>query len=346
MKKIITLLTIVLLGVSNIFGNDAFDPVIAQVKLEKTKLIKLKEVNDGIKLLEAQYQRELTVEEKDFVLDQLINNELVFQAARRDGIQVTKKQIMDNFKAQNPGVSEEQIKKEISKQYGKSYEEVETVLIDTYSAQQYVQVVGGEDLKKAAPAPTEAEVIQFYEENSNNFINPDMVRVNHVFFKPKDATEAEDAAAKKRAEDALLEFKQGKKTFEELVQEISEDRFSAQNGGELGFITRNQQNHVQLLGKDFINQVFTLPMEDVHGVLKSNSGYHIIIITEKRSKRFLKINDQLDPAQPMTVAQYISQTLYQERANKAMAKITNDIIVGLREEAVIKIMDKAIPWKK
>lgn len=345
MRKIITSLIILILGCSNIYSNSAFDPVLAQIKLESTKLIKQAEVDKAIKLLETQYKRELTAEEKDIVLNQLIDNELVLQAAKRDGMQITEKQILENFKQKNPGVSDEQIKKTAEQQYNQDWDKISKALIDTYTVQQYIQYKGAEDMKEAAPIPTEEEVLKFYNENSDSFKNPDMVRVDHVFFVPDAKTPEADEAAKKRAEDAMLLYKQGKKTFEELVQEVSEDRNSARNGGELGFITRSQPNHIQLLGKSFIDQVFTLAMDEVHGVVKSASGYHIIVVKEKRSKRFLKITDRMDPSNPMTVAQYIQQNIYQERANKAIATVSQKIVDEIRKEAVIKIMDKALPWK-
>lgn len=343
MKKIITILMMII-GVST-YSNSAFGTVIAQVKLEDTELLKLNEVEKKIELVEKQYNRELSAVEKDKFLDSLIDNILVLQAAKRDGLEITEKQIMEQFRASNPGATDEQIKEMAEQQYQQSWDKVSKALIDTYTVQQYIQYKGAEDLKAANVQPTEQEIVNFYQQNSDSFVNPDLVRVDHVFFVPADQTPEADKAAKKKADDALVLFKQGKKTFNDLVQEFSEDQNSVRNGGELGFITRNNPTHIKLLGKEFIDQVFSLPMDEVHGVIKSASGYHIIKITEKRSKRFLKISDQIEPGTPATVAQFIQQKLYQEKANRAMAVITQKIVDELRAEAVIKKMDKLIPWK-
>lgn len=344
MKKLITILMTMVLGVS-IYSNSAFGTVIAQVKLEETQLIKLNEMEEKITLLETQYKRELTADEKNQLLDSEIDRLLVLQAAKRDGVEITEAQIIKNFQAQNPNATETQIKEGAEQQYGQSWDKIAKALIETYTVQQYIQFAGQEDFKNANVAPSQEEIIKYYQDNKSKFTNPDLVRVDHVFFAVKDMSSDElKKEAKAKADKALLDFKQGKKSFDQLVQEDSEDRNSARNGGELGFITKNDPTHLQLLGSRFINQVFSLPMDEVHGVIESNSGFHLVMIREKRSARTLKITDQLTPGNPATVAQVIQQKLQQEKSNKAIMEISQKIVDDIRKEAVVKKMDKLIPW--
>lgn len=345
MKKLITILMTLIVGVS-IYSNSAFGTVIAQVKLEETQLIKLNEMEEKISLIEKQYKRELTSEEKDQLLDSEIDRLLVLQAARRDGMEITEAQIIKNFKAQNPEATDEQIKRGMEQQYGQPWDEISRALRDTYTVQQYIQFMGQEEFKNINVNPTQEEIIKYYTEKKELFKNPDLVRVDHVYFQIKDLSSDEAIAeAKKRAEDALTAFKQGKKTFDELVQEESDDKNSARNGGELGFLVKEDPRHLQLLGANFINQVFELPMDEVHGVLRSNQGFHIILIREKRSERQLKITDPLQPGFPTTVAQSINERLKQEKSNAAIMEVSQKIVDEIRKEAVIKKMDKLIPWK-
>lgn len=345
MKKII-LIVLCIFSITMLSAISAFDTVLAQVKLTKTELIKLSYVEEKLTQAEAQVGREFTTEEKDFILDSIINNEIIKQAAKRDGVNISEDQVLTMLKQQAGGnATDQQVKEAIAKQYKKPWEEVSAALIEQLSLQEYIKIAGAEDLKKYAAAPTKKEIEEFYNSNKTKFVNPDMVRVNHIFFSTKNKSETEIVEAKKKADESLLLIKQGKKSFDDLVQEVSDDRNSAKNGGELGFISRDEPTTKQILGDDFINKVFDLSMDSVHGVLKSDSGYHIVVITEKRSARILKLTDPINPASQVTVAQYISQNIQQQKVSKGFSQVTETVIQRLRKEADVKLIEKSIPWK-
>lgn len=345
MKKIILIL-LSIISISMASANSTFDTVIAQVKLTKTELIKLSYVENKIKLAEAQFGKEFTANEKDFILDSIISNELIKQAAKRDGVVITEDMVINMLKQQaGQDVSDQQIKDAVAVQYKQPWEIVVAALIEQLSLQEYIKLAGAEDLKKFAVTPSESDIKAYYNKaKTTKFVSPDMVRVNHIFFATNGKTDEEIVSIKKKSEDVLLQIKQGKKSFDDLVQEVSDDRNSAKNGGELGFVYRDNETTVKILGNDFINEVFELPMDGVHGVIKSNSGYHIVMITEKRSARILNLSDTVDPSTQMTVEQYITRVLQQESVTQGFSQVTEIVIKRLKEEAVIKIIDKSVPW--
>lgn len=345
MKKTF-LIVLSILGITTMSSQSVFDTVVAQVKLTKTHLVKISYVEEKISLAEQQVGREFTVEEKDFILDSIINNEIMKQAAARDGINVTEDMIINMLRQQIGATATDlQIKDAVIAQYKKPWSEVSAALIEQLSLQEYIKVAGAEDLKKYSIPVTENEITDFYNSNKTKFVNPDMVRVNHIFFSTVGKNDAEVKDLSKKADDALLQIKKGTKSFDDLVEVISDDRNSALNGGELGFIARDDANTIQLLGVDFINTVFKLSMDSVHGVFRSNSGFHIVVITEKRSARLLKLTDPINPSTPATVAQYIQQSLQQQKSTQVFAQVTEIIIERLKKEAVVKIIEKSIPWK-
>lgn len=346
MKKILLLLIVSIFTISIMSANSFSDPVVAQVKLTKMYLVKLSSTEEKLKLAEEQVKRQLTSEEKNHVLDTIINTEIMKQAAERDGIVVTEQVIMSMLKQQvGASASDQQIRDAVVDQYKRPWNEVLEALIEQLTLQEYIKVAGAEEIKKYSEGVTEEEIQDFYNSNKTKFVNPDMVRVNHVFFSTNKKSDSEIAQIKKKAEDALLQIKKGTKSFDELVQSLSDDKNSISNGGELGFISRDDPNTVKLLGTTFINTLFGLEMDSIHGVLRSNSGFHIVTITEKRSARILKINDPINPSSPMTVRQYITQNLQQQKATIAFAQVTQSVIDKVRKEAVIKIIDKSLPWK-
>jgi len=72
---------------------------------------------------------------------------------------------------------------------------------------------------------------------------------------------------------ALDSLKHGGK-FADLAKSISDDKFSAERGGDLGFITRRRT--VQ----EFDNAAFKLKVGEVSGIVKTQYGLHLIQVTE------------------------------------------------------------------
>ncbi|OQY37514.1 MAG: hypothetical protein B6229_08325 [Spirochaetaceae bacterium 4572_7] len=270
----------------------------------------------------------------------------ITQAAARDGVTVTESMIMQMLRQQvGSEATDSQIRDAVSAQYKKPWDVVLKALVEQLTLQEYVKKAGAEDLKSLVSNPTDEQIQDFYNANKTKFVNSDMVRVNHIFFSTQGKTDGEIKDIKEKAEDAMLLIKQGKKSFDDLVQEVSDDKNSIKNGGELGFISRDDPNTVSLLGNDFIDAVFNAPMDGAYGVFKSNQGYHIVVISEKRSARILKLTDKINPSSPATVSQYIQQNIQQQSLTQAFSQVTEKVIASLKKEATIKIIDRSIPWK-
>ncbi|MFJ7728032.1 peptidylprolyl isomerase [Neobacillus sp. NPDC097160] len=70
--------------------------------------------------------------------------------------------------------------------------------------------------------------------------------------------------------------------FEDVAKEYSTDTASAQNGGDLGTI--NNTNKAQY-DADFIKAAFALKANEISAPVKTQFGYHIIQVTEKKEKK-------------------------------------------------------------
>lgn len=336
-KKII-LITALLAGLTGIFANNAFDPVLAQVKLNKTKLIYLEDVTNKLELTELEAGRELTTKEKDLILDSIINNELIVQAAERDSIKITEKMVLSALKLQAPENStDEQIKEIVEKQYNKPWENILKLMINQFTVQEYVKKAGSKDLNKLASPPTDKEVQDFFNKNQTKFINPDMVRATHIFFKTEGMTEDEIKETESTVKKYLKDIEDGKESFDEL---------SKKNGGDLGYVSRDNPTYANLLGDEFIDTLFGIDKDSPIELHRSKVGFHIVKVTEKLDARILKIDDPVDPSTTQTVKEFISYNLRQQKYNGAINQVTEKIVNKLRDEAVIKLIHKNIPWKK
>lgn len=88
--------------------------------------------------------------------------------------------------------------------------------------------------------PTETDAKKYYDDNIARFATPREVRVSQILIpSPSGAKPADDAAAKKAAEDVLAQVKAHPGQFAQIAQKESKDSGSAAKGGDLGWSTGN-----------------------------------------------------------------------------------------------------------
>lgn len=128
---------------------------------------------------------------------------------------------------------------------------------------------------------TPAEVRDFYKslpKDSIPFV-PTEVEVQIITQKPK-VPESEIDDVKSRLREYTERVEKGETTFSALARLYSEDKGSAMQGGELDFMGRGQ------LDPDFANVAFNLTTPDqISKIVKSEYGYHVIQLVEKRGDR-------------------------------------------------------------
>jgi foldase protein PrsA len=70
--------------------------------------------------------------------------------------------------------------------------------------------------------------------------------------------------------------------FEDVAKEYSTDTASAQNGGDLGTINNTNKEQYD---PDFVKAAFALKANEISAPVKTQFGYHIIQVTEKKEKK-------------------------------------------------------------
>lgn len=139
---------------------------------------------------------------------------------------------------------------------------------------------------RAKVTPSAQEVEQYYNTNIEQFSQPEQVRAQHILLKTEGK---DDAAVKKQAEGLLAQVKGGA-DFAALATKFSEDDVSKVKGGDLDFFGRGQ------MVPEFDKVAFELQPGSVSDLVKTQFGYHIIKVTDKRaaSQRTLaEVKDQI-----------------------------------------------------
>ncbi|MGH8802448.1 MAG: SurA N-terminal domain-containing protein [Casimicrobiaceae bacterium] len=131
-----------------------------------------------------------------------------------------------------------------------------------------------QDALAAQMTVTPDEVRQAYESGKRQYATQEERQASHILIAVKpDATAAQKAAAKKRAEEVLAKVRAHPDDFAALTKEYSQDPGSAQQGGDLGSFARGS------MVKPFDDAVFGAKVGDIVGPVETNFGYHIIKVT-------------------------------------------------------------------
>ncbi len=283
---------------------------------------------------------------EDEVLDVLINDKVFLMSAERDGVRVTDSEVNERLN---------QARKQIEAQLGRALSDSEfdeyvisstsgISSVDEYKEElkkvllvdKYVRSKKGAELDKVAII-SDSEVSTFYRRNKTQFVNPEYIRVSHVFARKSDDVSANSKALEK-LKSVLTDIKSGIITFERAVSQYSEDSDSVPRGGDIGSVTSNATN---VLGDHFVDVVFTLEAGDIAPeVVESTQGYHIVKATAHVDPKFLGIDDYITPDSNMTVREYIRSYLQQQKAQDDYADTVNSFVDELKQSARITYANK------
>lgn len=173
---------------------------------------------------------------------------------------------------------------------------------------------------QAAAAPSPEELQTLFDQNQQSLAN---VCASHILFltqAPPDATEDEverlDADAQAKAADALERAEAGE-DFAELAMEVSEGP-SGPDGGDLGCTAPSAYV------PEFANATLEAPIGEPFGPVKSQFGYHIILVTERDVPELSDVEEQLTAQFASTQAGEDLRTFLIEAINAADVTVNED----------------------
>ena len=196
---------------------------------------------------------------------------------------------------------------------------------------------------------TDKDAENYYNTHKEEFTHGEQVRASHILISantieliqqikqknpdinPTDLNqkvEEKIAAQKAKAEAILAEVKQNPENFEKIAQKNSEDKASAERGGELGFFPK------EAMVPEFANAAFSMKPNTISETLvKSPYGFHIIKVTDRMeagSTPFVKVKDE------------IKFYLETQKQIEVLKKLTE----GLMKNAKIEYLDESFNPKR
>lgn len=312
---------------------------LAIVKLNKSETITLKQLKTRVEMYQKQSGvASFSVTQKKEILDAIIDEKLVVQAAQKAGLSITDSQVNQYFLQnisqqvgrqvteaqfadivkQQTGLSMDDFMKQ---QLGMSTSDYKAFLKNQLLAQQYVLSQKQSEIQ--AVAPTDDEIRSFYELNKASFVQNDMLKMFLVIV-PKGKDEE---SARVTANKMLQDLKDKKTTYDSIKAQIKPD--SKFQGGDL-LISKTAQ-HAQQLGISYneLIELFTRDIGYISGLNATDENFQFYAIRQKYSAKMLTLSDIVQPDTTITVYDYIKQNLTQQKQSQYLITAVQDITKAL-----------------
>jgi len=248
------------------------------------------------------------------ILDQLIDGELLFQAAKEGGHKAAEEDVDAAF-AELSGRYEdpEEFQAEMSTRGF-----TEAGLKASISKQMTIQKFIQETVVPEAVVP-EATIREAYDQNPQKFSNDEEVQASHILINSAegDPQEKKDEALK-RAREVAAKAKADGADFAELARTYSEGP-SAPSGGDLGSFGRGR------MVPAFEVAAFSLKMNEVSDPVLTQFGYHVIKVTGRNEVKTVSFDE-------------VKEDLGKDLKNRMINELIGEKLSQLRENAKIEIL--------
>jgi peptidyl-prolyl cis-trans isomerase SurA len=276
-------------------AQNSIDKIIAHIGKE---IILLSDLEKAYAEYASQFAvRDDDSDEKCAVLEHLVYMKLMLHQADVDSVVITDQQIEAainyrlNQYLQHVGGDA----RVIEKHFGKSMAEIKKDMREVVRDQMYAEEV--QDKITSNISITPAEVKAFVNRHGVDSMRmiPATYEFGHILKTPP-VSEVEIAEIKTRLEGYREKALRGESKFAMLATLYSDDPGTASKGGRLGFVERGS------LYPEFEAVAFNLKSGEISQVVKTQAGYHIILLNERRGES-VDVSHILLQAKPSTEEQ-------------------------------------------
>lgn len=293
---------------------------------------------------------------KEEVLNQMIIEQLLLQAAKEQNIKVKDSEVNESIMeikkrfqkdASGKDLTEKEAQKAFNdelKKEGLTYKQFENRIKDQLAVKKMIDSVAREKAK----APTKEQTQQLYDDirvlmkgeqaaikklsrerlelaaplaAKLTQLTAEQIKLSPVFVKvDKNATQANWKLKEKEAKDIKKKIASGKITFTEAIEKFSDDKTPLAAGGEMILIRG-------LMPKDFDDKVFNVKVGEISDPIKTEDGYYVIRVNEKKAQKDFTYKE-------------IEPELARFLAAAEMQKANIEFLNSLKDKAEIKVMVK------
>jgi len=277
---------------------------------------------------------------KKRVLDQMIDDRLLVEEAKKKNIHISQLEVDDGVKkVRGRFNTDEEFNQELQKE-GMTNDEFRKHIQDQLATIKLID----QEVKAKTPPPGDDEIQALYDtldailkdkpipgshttselEELKSLAKAverrfgERVRARHILVRvPSTASKEEKDAALKKIKDVQARLKKGD-DFTDLAKKYSDDPGSKDRGGDLGYFSHGD------MVPSFDKAAFGLDVGQTSDIVTTDFGYHIIQVQEKKAAGKMSLDEIKDD---------LREYLFQQRGAKRFESFVKD----LRSKADIKI---------
>ncbi|TVY05425.1 peptidylprolyl isomerase [Paenibacillus cremeus] len=238
------------------------------------------------------------------LLNQMIDNEVIRQEAKKAGITVTAADVDNELASTKKMFPTEDAFNQALTSSG--------MTVDALKQQLETQVTLRKLLEPQINV-TDEDIKQYYDQNLESMKTPEQVKASHIL-----------VATKEEAESILKDLKNGA-DFATVAKEKSTDTATKDNGGDLSYFGKGEMDAA------FEKAAFALPVGQLSDVIQTSFGYHIIKVTDHKQATTPTLDEKKDEIRETLVKQQV-QTLSTDWLNKKKSEAT-----------IVNYLDKSTP---
>lgn len=328
---------------AGVFAQADLQPV-AIVKLAKTEPITVRQYRSELAKMEAQAKRALTGEEKRQVLDLMIDERLVLQAAERDRVAVTDNEVNQQVQQMRMMMSQQLGRELTQKEFETALKNEAGIDYATYKegikkqliAQKYLMSKKRADFEAMKP-PSAEEIQSAFELNQTKLVRPYTVKASMILVQPDGSADGQKKA-RDLADKLAAEIGKDPTVFDQVAlrSRTPNAGYQADTGA---IVPRIPEVH-DMFGSTFVTKLFALRIDEVSTVVETPRGFIIAKPIEIYGQKMLTLDDPYQPGARATVREYLGNQLLQKKQAAVLEKATRDLMDELRKGTPYQIFEK------
>ncbi len=193
--------------------------------------------------------------------------------------------------------------------------EIRYVVIDREAQQAQIQL-------------SDSDIREYYEANPSAYTHPEQRRARHILFRADAEAPATDETKQewRATAEAVLERLRGGEDFATLARELSQDRLTAERGGDLGFFGRGE------MFESFEEAVFGTPVGQLTDVTETPHGLLVLEVTDSLPAGVTAIADVEDDIRRQLGLQKANERIAAEAERLRSAMGSGDRLAKIAEE--------------
>lgn len=256
---------------------------------------------------------------KENILRRLVEDELIVQKAKAEGVALTDEEFEARFAEHRKRFGSDKAYQDFLKRTGQTEEQLRAELRKSLLRERLYS--------KLVPElePTDEDAKNYYDTNAKRYLEPEQVKASHILFKYKESDPPETKKAQMgKCKKILGQAKKKGADFAELAKKNSEGP-SAPRGGDLGKFPRGR------MVPAFEKAVFAGKKGQIIGPVVTPFGCHVIKIFDKTPER----QRPFDEVKASVIA-----TLKAIKKSERTRSLLNE----LRQGAKVKVLDPGLKY--